>query len=216
VIEITAAGYQSKRETVTIPAGAKQTMKVELESLPPPSVTGTLSLDATPADAALTLDGTEMGSASDFRQELSAGAHLVEISAAGYESRRETVTIAAGGEQPMQVALARLPPPSTTGTLGLDVTTPGAVIILDGKRIGLAKGFRRELPAGVHKVQIEARGYHTDTKTLTLTGGELTHVSFTLIRSPPQYSRPAVPPPPVIQPSPPPVAPRKCFLFFCE
>ena len=124
------------------------------------------------------------------------------------------MTIAAGGEQPMQVALARLPPPPTTGTLVLDVTTPGAVLILDGKRIRLAKGFRRELPAGVHKVQIEARGYHTDTKILTLTGGELTHVPFTLIRRPAQYSRP-VPPPPVIQPSPPPVAPRKCFLFFC-
>jgi PEGA domain len=189
-------------------------MEIALARLPAPPAMGTLQLDATPADAALTLDGTEMGSASDFRQELSAGAHLVEISAAGYESRRETVTIAAGGEQPMQVALARLPPPPTTGTLVLDVTTPGAVLILDGKRIGLAKGFRRELPAGVHKVQIEARGYHTDTKTLTLTGGELTHVPFTLIRRPPQYSRP-VPPPPVIQPSPPPVAPRKCFLFFC-
>src|SRR4051794_35437449 len=85
VIEITAAGYQSKHETVTIPAGAKQTMKVELERLPPPSVTGTLNLDATPADTALTLDGTAMGSAKDFRQELSAGIHEVEISAAGYE-----------------------------------------------------------------------------------------------------------------------------------
>ena len=111
-------------------------MEIALARLPAPPAMGTLQLDATPADAALALDGTEMGSANDFRQELSTGAHLVEISAPGYESRRETVTIAAHGEQPMQVALARLPPPPTTGTLVLDVTTPGAVLILDGKRIG--------------------------------------------------------------------------------
>jgi hypothetical protein len=139
---------------------------------------------------------------------------MVEISAAGYQSTRESVTIPASGEQALKIALARLPPPPTTGTLVLDVTTPGAVLILDGKRIGLAKGFWRELPTGVHEVQIEARGYHTDIKTLTLTGGEVMHLPFALSRRPPQYLSPA-PLPPVIQPSPPPVAPRKCFLFFC-
>ena len=119
-----------------------------------------------PADAVLTLDGTAMGSANDFLQDLSAGTHDIEISAAGYQSRRETVTIAAGAEQPMKIALERPPLTPTTGTLVLDVTTPGAVLMLDGKRIGLAKGFRQELPAGVHEVKIEARGYHTATKTL--------------------------------------------------
>jgi hypothetical protein len=214
VVELSAAGYQSKSATVTIPAGAEQPMEIALERLPPSAPMGTLKLDVTPSDAALTLDGTARGSANDFRQELSAGTHLVEISAPDYQSERETVTVTAGAEQPMEIALARLPPPPTTGTLVLDVTTPGAVVIFDGKRIGLAKGFRQELPAGVHEVKIEARGYHTATKTLTLTGGQLMHLPFTLIRSPPRYPTPA-PLPPVIPSSPPPSVKRTCFLFFC-
>ena len=79
-------------------------MEITLERLPPPA-TGSLKLDVTPAEAALTLDGTEMGSATDFREELAAGTHVVEISAAGYQSRRETVTIAAGAEQYMEIVL---------------------------------------------------------------------------------------------------------------
>ncbi|MBV8400361.1 MAG: PEGA domain-containing protein [Acetobacteraceae bacterium] len=278
-IEITAAGYQSKRETVTIPAGTEQIMKIALERLPSPP-TGTLRLDVSPAEAVVALDGKVMGSANDFRQELSTDPHVIEISAAGYQSRRETVTIAAGSERVMQIALVRLPAPPAmstlkldgtavgsakdfreelsagthdveisaagyqskqetattiagaeqpieivserlpqpppTGTLELDVTTPGAVLILDGKRIGLAKGFRRELPAGVHEIKIEARGYHTQTKTLTLAGGELEHLPFKLTRSVPKYFQ-AAPLPPVIpspSPAPPPVK-RTCFLFFC-
>ena len=214
LVEISAAGYQSISETVTIAAGGEQPMEIALARLPASPATGTLKLDVTPAEAVLALDGTEMGSANDFRQELSAGTHLVEITAAGYQSRSDTITIAAGGEQPMEIALARLPAPPTTGTLVLDVMTPGAVLILDGKRIGLARGFRRELPAGVHQVKIVARGYHTATKTLTLTGGDLMRLPFKLVRSPPKYS-PPVPPPPVAQPLPPPAAPRRCFLFFC-
>ena len=190
-------------------------MEIALERLPPSAAMGTFTLDVTPAGAALTLDGAAMGSANDFRQELSAGNHLVEVSAPGYQSERETVTITAGAEQPMEISLARLPPPPTTATLVLDVTTPGAVLILDGKRIGLAKGFRQELPAGVHEVKIEARGYHTATKTLTLTGGQPMHLPFTLIRSPPRYPTAAPLPPPGIPSSPPLPVKRTCFLFFC-
>jgi hypothetical protein len=213
VVEISAAGYQSKGETVTIAAGTEQPMQIALERLPPTPATGTLRLDVTPADAALTLDGTPMGRANDFREELSAGTHSAEISAAGYQPTRGTVTIAAGAEQPIQIALETLPPPSGTGTLVLDVTTPGAVVMFDGKRSGLAKGFRQEFPAGVHTVEVAARGYHTARKTLTLSGGQLLHLPLTLIRSQPRYSPP--PPPPVIPSPPPPPVKRTCFLFFC-
>jgi len=43
--------------------------------------TGTLMLDVMPPSAVLTLDGKQIGPAKDFRQEFSAGTHVIEISA---------------------------------------------------------------------------------------------------------------------------------------
>jgi len=188
VIEITAAGYQSKRETVTIPAGAEQTMKVELERLPPPPTTGTLRLHATPADVVLALDGKAVGSANDFRQELPTGPHVVEISAAGYQSKSETVTIAAGAERPVEIALERLPAPPAVGTLRLDVSPADAAITLDGTAMGSANGFREELAAGTHVVEISAVGYQSRRETVTITAGVEQPMEIVLGRVPPPPS----------------------------
>jgi hypothetical protein len=77
-----------------------------------------LALRASPAAAVLNLDGRPAGPAADFRQEVSAGPHELEISAAGYQSRRETVTVPAGGEKNMEFALVPPPPkPDLAGTV---------------------------------------------------------------------------------------------------
>jgi hypothetical protein len=49
----------------------------------------------------LSLDGKPAGAAANFRREVSAGTHKVEISAEGYETQRETVAVPAGGEKSM-------------------------------------------------------------------------------------------------------------------
>ena len=46
---------------------------------------GSLNLGVTPPGAILTLDGKQIGPVKDFPQELSAGSHVIEISAEGYD-----------------------------------------------------------------------------------------------------------------------------------
>ena len=68
-------------------------------------------LDVTPSGAILTLDGKHIGPAKDFRQELSAGTHVIEISADGYVTAKTTVTITAGKTSPVSQSLAAIGQP---------------------------------------------------------------------------------------------------------
>jgi hypothetical protein len=114
VIELSADGYVATKQTVTIVAGETLRLPVQLALIPappPPPTTGILALRVSPPVAALSLDGKPVGPAADFRQEVSAGPHELEISAAGYQSRRENVTVPAGGEKSMELALVKPPPP---------------------------------------------------------------------------------------------------------
>jgi hypothetical protein len=108
-LEISADGYQSQRETVTVPAGGQESLQIALSRLPRPT-TGVLWLLASPPEAVLTLDGQPAGSASYFRRKVPAGPHELEISADGYQSQRETVTVPAGGQESVEFPLLPLVP----------------------------------------------------------------------------------------------------------
>ena len=152
-------------------------------TLPPssPPTSGTLVLDGTPLGAILTIDGERIGPAKGLHQALSPGPHVVEISAEGYETQRMTVNVPAGGEKSLQFALARLP-----GTLVLRASPDSAVIAIDGKKIGPARGFRQELSAGDHELEISAEGYETQRMTVNVpAGGEKTiEIASAKLRAP--------------------------------
>jgi chemotaxis protein histidine kinase CheA len=199
-----ADGYQSRSETVTVPAGGEKSFELALvkppSPVPPPPTTGMLSLRVSPPEAALTLDSKPAGSAADFRQEVTAGSHKLELSAEGYQNRHETVTVPAGGEKDMELALVKPPPPlPPTGRLELEVSPANAMLKLDGAWVGSADGFRRELPAGKHPAEIAAAGYRAQVGELKVEAGETTHLHFDLA---------ALPPPRPVLPKPaPPIAP---------
>jgi hypothetical protein len=107
-LEISAVGYQSRQETVTVPAGGEKSMEIALVK---PTTTGILALRVSPSKAVLSLDGKPAGPAANFRREVSAGAHDLEISAVGYRTQQETVTVPAGGEKSREFTLVETQPP---------------------------------------------------------------------------------------------------------
>jgi hypothetical protein len=172
---------------VTVPAGGERNMEFGLVKPPPPPMTGTLTLRVAPPVAMVSLDGKPAESAADFRQEVSAGSHELEISATGYQGRRETVTVPAGGERNMEFALVKPPPPPpTTGTLTLRVSPPVAVLRLDGKPAGSAADFRQEVSAGSHELEISAAGYQSRRETVTVPAGVEKSMEFALIETRPK------------------------------
>jgi hypothetical protein len=162
-----------------------------------------LAVHISPPEAVLTLDGKPVGSAADFHQEVAAGIHELEFSAEGYQNRHYTVTVPAGGEKDMELALVIVPPPPpTAGTLELEVSPGNAMLKLDGNWIGNANGFSRELPAGKHPAEISAPGYQALAGDLVVEAGKMMHRRFDLVAipSPPRVQR--QPPPQVVVPPP--------------
>jgi Mg-chelatase subunit ChlD len=123
------------------------------QGVPEPNVspTGILVLRGSPPEAAATLDGKPAVPAKDFRQELSAGPHVLEISAAGYESQKGPVTVTAGRQLTVQYALKPLKQPSPQSVLGfllipLLLIAGGAIagIVVLVRRRGKAQTKKKE------------------------------------------------------------------------
>jgi hypothetical protein len=166
----------------------------------PSSATGILALRVSPPEAVLILDKRPAVAAADFRQDVSAGPHVLEVSAAGYLSRRETVTVPAGGnlslewllekgilvvlEKSIELALAK-PPPLATGILVLQGSPPEASLSLDGKPAGAAADFRQDVPAGPHVLEVSAAGYLSRRETVTVPPGGEQIMELSLVKPPP-------------------------------
>jgi serine/threonine protein kinase len=191
-LELSAPGYESRRELVTVPAGGEKNIEFALVKPPPPPppTTGILSLRVSPSVAVVNLDGSPAGSAANFRQEVSTGPHELEISAPGYQSRHEAVTVPAGGEKNMEFALAKPPPPPlpTTGILSLRVSPSVAVLNLDGKSAGSAADFRQELSAGPHELELSAPGYQSRRETVTVPAGGEKNMELALVKPKPDLA----------------------------
>jgi hypothetical protein len=154
---------------------------------PAAPTTATLQFEVVPTEALMRLDGQSVGPANGFNKQVAPGEHVIDITAEGYETRHEVVTLATGAEKSMIVALGRLAtpappplPPRTTGTLDLNVATPAARLKLDGKEMGPANGFRQELPAGTHAVEIAADGYKTQKQNVSVKPGDERSLFFEL------------------------------------
>jgi hypothetical protein len=153
---------------------------------------GSLNLGVTPPGAILTLDGKQIGPVRDFPQELSAGSHMIEISAEGYEPAKQTIAIFAGETLSFALQLARIQSLPTNGILMLDVAPPEAVLTLDGKLIGPANGFNQELSAGTHMLEVSADRYGETKQAVTIVTGETLPVSLRLAPPPPPPNRPGI------------------------
>ena len=95
---------------------------------------------------------------------------------------------------PSTLAMATPSPPPLpmTGTLELDVRTPGAIVSVDGELLGPADRFRRELIPGRHELEISAEGYETWKQSVLINPGSQRTVSLALFKT----TKPNVLPPP--------------------
>ncbi|HUH02743.1 MAG TPA: PEGA domain-containing protein [Kofleriaceae bacterium] len=69
--------------------------------------TGTLRVDSTPPNAALRIDGAQVGTTPYTSLSMRAGTHTVDASKPGFEAQSRSVSITAGGEHELHFPLAR-------------------------------------------------------------------------------------------------------------
>jgi formylglycine-generating enzyme required for sulfatase activity len=153
-------GYAPATIDIDVPAGGSSLSPSPTVLQPAPA---TLTLDSSPAGAAVTVDGVFQGTTPLELQLSPHEEHILALSKQGHANLVRTVRLAPG--ETTALAL-RLQPES--GTLFLTTHPPDAELYIDGRLHGPATG-RFELPTRKHTLEISAGGYKSVSREITPT-----------------------------------------------
>jgi hypothetical protein len=154
------------------------------------SSTGRLTIRSAPAGARVSVDGRDVGKTPVTIRDVARGAHIVRISRDDYrtEERRVTVT-AARSSRTVTAQLLRVPAPRApasatrySASLTVDSRPTGAVVFIDGKRIGMTPMALDAFATGTHAVRLELDGYKPWTASVRVVAGEKNRVAASLER----------------------------------
>ncbi len=176
LVQVEREGYVTYQQWLDIAGGQVLTVPVMLERLAPR--TGSLLVVADVPTAQVSIDGQPRGQVPLFVDNLTAGEHVVDITAEGEAPKRETVRIIAGERTTLNVVLRVAP---VGGTIRVISNVPTAVISLDGEVLGNAPVTREGVAVGEHIVEASADGYQTMTQTVTVEAGRTRVINMRLV-----------------------------------
>ncbi|NMB77156.1 MAG: protein kinase [Myxococcales bacterium] len=182
-----------------------------------------LEIQSSPAlGIELLLDGQKVASETPFSVDnLPAGKHQVRITRKGYEAVERSVFIEGGTRVLLDLALSKLPeeapppppvkpppPPPITEVL-FESEPPGAMVSVNGKKLGETPLRVRDLAPGPERLAVfTARGFDKASQKFEVREGQENRVRVVLQRLA-GAKTPGVKPPPPPPPVKPPPAPRK-------
>lgn len=103
-LEISHEGYETARRDLTVAASTPQTVSVALNLV---RKLGTLRITTLPRGT-ITVDGKSLG-VGDVQTQLDAGGHTLDVTAQGYLTHREEVTLGAGQDRDLAIHLDEMP-----------------------------------------------------------------------------------------------------------
>ncbi len=175
LIEVRAKGFRDEKRTVTIEAGKQTLENFELKVIPKEPPTGTLTVVATPPGTQIYIDGQLKGNGSATVPKLPVGTHIVMASKAGYKTYTKSVEVQEGKSITLQVNLQQV------GTIKVIANVPGAQVFIDQKPVGRVPLTDYELPVGVYRLDIDAKGYRPYSQTIKVEGGKLQTINVNLL-----------------------------------
>lgn len=146
---------------------------------------GLLALRIAQQGATVRVDGRELGRAPLAPVRLAVGAHMVELSLAGFTPRVVEVKIVGEETSTVELSLAPVAPPAIPPASGLVAATcplADVVVELDGRPVGkaaLSQPFGAA--AGAHTVRFSRPGYATTSRAVAVRPNELVAVACDLV-----------------------------------
>jgi hypothetical protein len=102
-VEAAADGYEPAKKTFMVAAKVPATIKLDMKVIPK---TGKVRISSSVPHATVLIDGKEQDATKSL--ELGIGGHTLEVSAPGYETHREELTIAGGQDREIPVTLDKV------------------------------------------------------------------------------------------------------------
>jgi hypothetical protein len=136
-----------------IPAEQRGQMELRTVALRTELGVGHIGVLSTPAGAQVSIDGAVIG-ATPFDGDVAAGSHALVVEIPGEWRAERPLVVRAGETRVLELELTRVEAPPM-GTLRVESEPPGAVVLLDGRRIGTTPLLTADVPAGEHLLRIE-------------------------------------------------------------
>ncbi len=140
------------------------------------AATATLEIQSSPAAAALHVDGVERGAAPLSVVVPACVEHVVAGRLAGHAEGRVTITPVPYVATPIVLSLV----PERFGTLVLDLTPLDARATLDEQRLAPGPQTLEKVPAGPHRLLVEARGYQPHRGSVEVKADEVQRLAVAL------------------------------------
>jgi len=121
-----------------------------------------ITLQTEAPNAAILIDGEQVGRGSIASLPVPAGTIDVQIEAVGFEVFKGPVTLAPGERKTFRAKLV-----SRFATLSLATTPPGAMAYLDEKKLGMTPMDRQRVVPGNYALRLEMPGYETRRETVS-------------------------------------------------
>jgi hypothetical protein len=110
VVELSAPGYLPERQQLDVAAGTTPRIEVVLKRAP---TNGHLRITCEPSEyATILIDDVERGGLP-FDEDLPAGAHNIEVRAAGYQPHKDAIALTVGERRSMHFSLDPEAPPES-------------------------------------------------------------------------------------------------------
>lgn len=172
VLEVKAAGYQSREERIVMNAGRTEIRKMDLTPEGSPDQ-GIVKVVSPVPDADVFIDGAAIGKVPQEKR-LSSGEHFVVVKLPGYKEFNQKVRVEAGATLTVSAEL------KAVGKLRVLSNPPGATVIINGFEKDKTP-FEIETEVGETVVRIEKSGYNGTERTVMIEGGKTETVSVDLM-----------------------------------
>ncbi len=172
-VKLTKVGFTeiSKEQTVS-GAGAQIDFK-----LVPTERLGHARIDVSgPVRAALYIDGRDVGN-SPFDGDLTDGTHIVEARADEYVTSRQPIVVKYRDKTALVIIL---PPKRHEGVLRISAAPAGAIIEIDGKRVGSTAWDGPLESKHGHTIVVKKDGFYTYTQEVVLDDDQERSIPVTL------------------------------------
>ena len=147
--------HKSTFKTITIKADEAQDIVLDI----PTPITGSLSVNSTPLDALITLDGKQAGTTPKTLTGILIGEHTVTLSHANHKTETRTVTINEDKETDLDIKLSNI------GRVTIESSPAGAALYLNGERVGKTP-YTSDIASGEYEVKVQAKRCRTYNKMM--------------------------------------------------
>jgi hypothetical protein len=187
VVLLSKAGYQDWQGYANIQGGVITTLSPTLVSDPSP-IYGTVSIISTPSGASVYADGIYVGQTSPNRAlvftQVKPGNHELLLSKTGYQDYKTSGTVYAGQDLSLTISLTPNPQTPDTGSISIVSSPSGAEAYLDNVYRGMSPLTLDAVTPGTHSVLLRLDGYQDWQSQVSVTAGQTTQISATLLGTP--------------------------------